>query len=276
MQRSGEEVDGIGETIAVPEFAPAAIAVALSGRRFQFIFHLAGYGVKPNERDIDTMFDVNVNATRAVVRQSRLCGAEAVVIAGSGAEYDFTHTDAPVSEDRALQFRSLYGASKAAGSLAALATASAMSLPLVVARLFGVFGAGEAPHRLLPSLITSLSKSERVGLSPGLQRRDALYVQDAVDALVAIALRIRRDPQQVAVNVCSGEAPTVREFAEAVADAMGTPRSLLGFGDIAARPDDVPCFAGRSDQLYRLTGWKPSYTLSGGIRAAVDDMKARA
>lgn len=275
MQRSNTIVDGIGDTIVIPEFSPAAIAVALSSRRFQLVFHLAGYGVKPDERDIDTMFDVNVDATRAVVRQSGLNGAEAVVIAGSGAEYDFTDTEGPVSEDQALQSRSLYGASKAAGSLTALAMARAMGLPLAVARLFGVFGAGEAPHRLLPSLVGSLSNSERVNLSPGLQRRDALYVEDAVDALVTIALRIRRDPQQIAVNVCSGEAPMVREFAEAVADAMGAPRSLLGFGDIAARPDDVACFAGTSDRLQRLIGWKPSHTLSSGINAAVSEMRAR-
>ncbi len=276
MQRSGAVVDGISKTIVVPEFTPAAIAAALSGCRFQLVFHLAGYGVKPDERDIDMMFDVNVDATRAVVRQSGLCGAEAVVVAGSGAEYDFTDADGPVSEECALQSRSLYGASKAAGGLAALAMAGAMGLPLAVARLFGVFGPGEALHRLLPSLVNALSKSERVHLSPGMQRRDALYVQDAVDALVAIALRIRRDPQQLAVNVCSGDAPTVREFAETVADVMDAPRSLLGLGDIAARRDDVASFAGRPDTLYRLTGWKPSHTLSSGIRAAVDEMKARA
>lgn len=276
MQRSNAAVDGIGETIIVPEFAPAAIAAALSGRHFQLVFHLAGYGVKPNERDIDMMFDINVDATRAIVRQSGLLGAEAVVIGGSGAEYDFTDAEGPVSEDCALQSRSLYGASKAAGSLAALATAGAIGLPLAVARLFGVFGPGEAPHRLLPSLVNALSKRERVSLSPGLQRRDALYVQDAVDALVAIALRIRLDPQQLIVNVCSGGAPTVREFAETVADVMEVPRALLGFGDIAARPDDVASFAGCPDRLYRLTGWKPSHTLSSGIRVAVDDMKARA
>lgn len=276
MQRSDAAVDGISETIVVSELSPAAIATALFGRRFQLVFHLAGYGVKPNERDIDVMFDVNVGATRAIVRQSGLCGAEAVVIAGSGAEYDFTDISGPVSEHCALQSRALYGASKAAGSLAALATAHAMNLPLVVARLFGVFGPGEASHRLLPSLVSALSRGERVRLSPGLQRRDALHVEDAIDALMTIALRIRRDSQQLAVNVCSGDVPTVREFAEAVADAMDAPRSLLGFGDITTRPDDVASFAGCSERLYRLTGWKPSQTLSSGIRAAVDDMKARA
>lgn len=276
LQRSSVVVDGVNEAIIVPEFSPSAIAAALSGRHFQLIFHLAGYGVKPDERDIDMMFNINVDVTRAVVRQAGICGAEAVVVAGSGAEYDFANADGPVSEHCALQSRSLYGASKAAGSLTALATAGALGLPLAVARLFGVFGPGEAPHRLLPSLVGALSSNERVHLSPGLQRRDILHVQDAVDALVAVALRIRRDPQQLAVNVCSGDAPTVREFAEAVADAVDAPRSLLGFGDIAARPDDVASFAGRSERLYRLTGWKPSHTLASGIRAAIDEMRAGA
>lgn len=276
LQRSDTSVDGVSEIILVPEFEPPAIARALSGRAFDLVFHLASYGVNPTERDADIMFRVNVDVTRSLVQQAARCGARAVAMAGSGAEYNLGGVTAPVSERQPLEALKLYGASKAAASLSAQAIACDLGLPLVVGRLFGVFGPGEAPHRLLPSLVNSLQNNERVRLSAGLQRRDVLYVGDAVAALVELALCIKYQPQQVAINISSGDAPTVRAFAETVADTLGAPRSLLGFGDIGTRPDDVACFAGDPQRLFQLTSWKPAHTLASGIRAAIDGMTIRA
>jgi len=275
LQRSDTPVDGVSATIVVPEFEPSAIAHALSGRTFDLVFHLASYGVNPAERNAEAMFRVNVDVTRSVVQQAKLCGAKAAVISGSGGEYDLAGVTSPVTEQQPLETFKLYGASKAAASLCALAMARDLGLPLVVGRLFGVFGPGEAPHRLLPSLVNSLQNNERVRLSAGLQRRDALYVDDAVAALIELALCVKREPQ-VVVNISSGDAQTVRAFAEMVADTLQAPRSLLGFGDIDTRPDDVACFAGNPQRLFELTGWKPAHTLASGIRAAIDGMTIRA
>ena len=46
----------------------------------------------------------------------------------------------------------------------------------------------------------------------------------------------------------------MRHFAECVADLMGAPRTLLGFGDVAMRPDEVMLFSGRPDLLNYANG----------------------
>lgn len=271
LQRAPRNLAGVAETIVVPDLTPAAMAAALRGRRFDRVFHLAGYGVAPGDRDPESMFRINVELTRGVVAQAAGWGAKAVVIAGSGAEYDFSGVQQPVSEQHPLEAFRLYGASKAAGSLCALATARHLGVPLAVARLFGVFGPGEAPHRLLPSLLTGLRRRQRVPLSAGLQRRDQLYVGDAVAALLAVAQAIERTPQQLAVNVSSGAPLPVRAFVEQVAVALGASPALLGFGDLPTRPDDVACFAGDPRRLFQLTGWTPAHSLAGGIEASLND-----
>lgn len=276
LQRSKTSVDGVNDVIVIPKFGADTIAQALSARAFDVIFHLAGYGVNPAERDADTMFNFNVDVTRSIVRQAKTCGARALVISGTGAEYDLAGADGPVSERQPPEEFKLYGASKAAASICALAMARDVGLPLAWGRLFGVFGPGEAAHRLLPTLVAGLQKNQRVRLSPGMQRRDFLYVDDVVMALVELAACIESRPEQLAVNVCSGVTATVRSFAEMVADVMQVPRALLGFGDIDSRPDDVACFAGDPQRLFQLTGWKPAHTLASGIRAAVDIMTTRA
>ena len=142
-------------------------------------------------------------------------------------------------------------------------------MPLAVGRLFGVFGPGEAPHRLLPSLVRNLSARRRVPLSDGTQVRDVLPVAAVVDALLCLAKAVEADGGQHIVNVSSGDMATVRDFAEMTADAIGAPRALLGFGDIERRPDEVACFAGDPTRLLALANWRPYEPLSSAIEKAV-------
>ena len=156
--------------------------------------------------------------------------------------------------------RDLYGASKAAGGRWGAALARSLGLPFQWVRLFGVFGPGEAPHRLLPYVHDRLSRGERVDLTAGLQWRDLLYVEDAAKGLLRaaeIALEGRLGP----FNLCTGEPVTVRAMAEEVARQMGAPpeASRLRGTSAARRRADVdggrrfpPCACGRFPALNRL------------------------
>lgn len=269
LQRSREAVAGVSETLTVPAFEPAAISEALRGRRFDWLLHFAGSGVRPDDRDIEQMFAVNVDATRRLVRLAADWPAKAVFIAGSGSEYDTAGATGPVDEDHPLEHRKLYGASKAAAGLTALAVAQACGLPLVVGRIFGVYGPGEAPHRLLPSLIRNLRSNRRVPLSAGRQRRDFLHVEDVLYAVRTLTQAAEDGQIRAAVNIATGTPHSVRSFAEIVAEETGAPLSLLGFGDLATRPDETMCFSGVPARLMQLTGWVPTLDLRSGIRASI-------
>tara|TARA_R110002020_G_scaffold15555_18_gene55280 strand:+ start:1327 stop:2283 length:957 start_codon:yes stop_codon:yes gene_type:complete len=274
LQRSESDVDGVRTRIVVPQMSADAVSRALEGRRFDRLFHLAAYGVHPDDRDVSTMMQVNVCLAQRLVAEAATWPVRAVVMAGSGAEYDLRGVDGPVSEDHPLEAFKLYGATKAAGTLASAATARSLGAPLAVARLFGVFGSGEAPHRLLPSLVRDLSAGRRVPLSDGAQVRDVLSVSAVVDALMRLADTLEADQGQHIVNLSSGHPATVRAFAEMTADAIGARRALLGFGDIPRRPDEVACFAGDPARLLALTDWRPYEHLSTAIEEAVAAMQS--
>jgi nucleoside-diphosphate-sugar epimerase len=272
LQRSPEDVRGVDETITLPLLTPDSVAGALRSRSFDCLFHLASYGVNPGHRDLSEMFRINVDVTRTLVEIAASWPGASVVMSGSGAEYDLSNATSPVSEFQPLESFKSYGASKAAGGLLALAAARASNLPLAYLRLFGVFGPGEAAHRLLPSLVEQLRQKKRVPLSAGDQLRDFLYVEDVVSALIAAVRFLGQSPRQTTMNLSSGEPTSVRHFAECVADLMGAPRSLLGFGDIAKRPDDVMLFSGRPDLIEKTLGWQRKYSVETGLRAALRDM----
>lgn len=273
LQRSDRHPAGVREVLHANELTPASVRDLLRGRNFDWIVHLAGAGTHPADRDIETLFRINADVTWTLAAVSAGWPARAVFIAGSGAEYARSADQTLLVENSPLDTHRLYAASKAAGTLSAVAIAAASSLPLVVGRLFGVYGPGEAPHRLLPSLFTRLRTGERVPLSTGEQRRDFIYIDDAIDAILLILNALERNPAALIMNVATGEPASVRQFAEIVADVLGADRGLLGFGDLPTRPDDVSLFSGDPSLMYSCTGWKPRYSLRAGIARGVEMLK---
>ncbi len=270
LQRSSDPVDARTELLQVPSLSVLEVARALAGRSFDWVFHLSGYGVRPGDRDVETMFRINVDVTRELVNAASRWSPRAVVITGSGSEYQLDSAEGPVAEDHPLEARKLYGASKAAGTLCSTALASVRGTPFAACRLFGVYGPGEAPHRLLPSLIEGLRSGRRIALSSGLQKRDFLFVDDAVEALVRVAVALEANPGQLILNVGTGRPISVQQFVQTAAALLDIPATRLGFGDIAARPDEVKVFSGDPASLQALTGWRAVVDPPDGVMRCLD------
>ena len=77
-------------------------------------------------------------------------------------------------------------------------------------RIFYLYGEGEDERRLVPYIRRQLEAGQEVLLTRGDQVRDFLDVKDAARMIADVAL----GQQEGAVNVCSGEAMTVRQLAE--------------------------------------------------------------
>lgn len=271
LQRSPDVIDARIELLRVQGLSSNLMSDVLAGRRFDWLVHLAAYGVRPQDRNIEEMFRINVDVTRYLVERASSWCPRAIVIGGSGSEYMLDGVDGPVAEDHPLEAFKPYGASKAAGTLCATAIGCAWAMPLAVCRMFGVYGPGEAPHRLVSSLVNGLRGTDRVPLSPGLQKRDFLFVEDAVEALVKVGCALEAQPKQLILNVGTGEPISVREFAGRVAMILGVPVERLGFGDIPMRLDEAMVFSGIPLKLSAYTGWQPKVGLDEGIGRCVDE-----
>jgi nucleoside-diphosphate-sugar epimerase len=246
----------------------------LLDRPVEVIFHLAAYGVKPNQRDVDEIVRINMGMPAAL---AKLCvkWRSRMVMAGTFSEYRSPSTQELLFEDAPLEQDKLYGSSKAAGGLMARAITQIGENGFRLLRLFKVYGAGEAPHRLLPALVSGLGKRERVAISAGTQVLDFVYIDDVVEAMVRADAHCRDKGGTATWNVATGRAHSVREFAEQVASAMNADASLLGFGEIAMRKDDEPWLVGSPDRLRSELGWQPLIGLEDGVRAAVEALRQR-
>jgi nucleoside-diphosphate-sugar epimerase len=205
-----------------------------------------------------------IQATLDLVRQFHLCGGHRAVLAGTCAEYDWSHGRC-VEGETPVEPRSFYGACKNAARSLCEAFAAGAGLSLAWGRIFFVYGPHEPLPRLVPSIVSSLSRGEVARCTRGDQRRDYLHVADVADAFVALLGTDVRGP----VNVGSGQAVEVREIAMHVARRMGAAH-LLQLGALAAPADDVPLVVADVRRLSREAGWAPRYALGEGLDDTVD------
>ncbi|WP_437750983.1 NAD-dependent epimerase/dehydratase family protein [Sorangium sp. So ce1389] len=232
------------------------------------IFHLASAGVNPGERAPGALLEGNVGALVATLEASARWGGTRVIFTGSCSEYSAVREGQLVDEGAPRVPSDLYGAAKAAAHDYGRAVARALAVPLVTLRLFGVYGPGEAPHRLIPHLAARLRARERVDLTPGTQLRDLTFVDDVVEALLLGATTAGIEPG-AAYNVCSGRPTSVREVCLEVARQLGAPESLLDFGGRPPRPDEPPWLVGDPRRFRAATSWHPRTHLSLGVAASL-------
>jgi nucleoside-diphosphate-sugar epimerase len=249
-----------------------AVADSVAAVAPDIVFNLAGYGVDRSETDPVVMARINEELVRqladAVVGTKPTIawsGGRRLVHAGSALEYGLIPGVA--TEDGPAMPHTLYGQTKLAGTLALRAVAEATGLPSVTARLFTVYGPGEHPGRLLPSLRRAARDGEAVKLSSGTQRRDFTYVDDVAEGLLRLGISAGTPGE--AVNLATGHLTSVREFAESAALVLKLPRERLLFGTESIRPDEMQITGVDVARLGQRTHWTPDPDPDRGIRRAV-------
>ena len=267
-----EGISGV-KVIKVQSFELAELQQSLSKISAEVVFNLASYGVNPQDRDPEAMIEGNVNLVARLLLATAQWPLKWFVHTGSCSEYGGNpQPNTFISEDMPLQLTSLYGLAKAASVICGNAQALQLGTPFTTLRLFGVYGVGEGPHRLIPYLIDRLNRGESVDLTPGEQVRDLLYVDDVADAFMAAAQSTNLTSCTV-YNLCSSQPVRIRDIAEAVADAMNAPRNLLQFGERPYRPDEAMWIVGDNRRFKDVTKWEPQIHLTDGIRRMIESSK---
>lgn len=201
----------------------------------------------------------------ALLQGFRASGGCRSVLAGTCAEYDWSHADRPLAEFTTPLARATpYGSSKDRLREQATEMARAGGFSMAWARIFFVFGPGEHPGRLVANVASRLLRGQSTGTSKGDQRRDFLVSAEAASALGTLLEGQVEGP----VNIASGQATTVREVAEMVADAAERP-DLLRSGELATDAREPPLLVADVRRLREEVGWRPQLPLADAIADTV-------
>jgi UDP-glucose 4-epimerase len=229
------------------------------------VFHLAISCLRTSLNHPVMSHDINAGGTLNVLLAARAHGVERVVYVSSSEVYGSAES-APMSEAHPCRPTTVYGASKLAGELYALAFWRTYGLAVSVVRPFNTYGPREpyagARAEVIPRFLLQLARGQApVVYGDGTQTRDFTFVEDTVTGLVQAGAcdALVGD----VVNLAYGHEVSIGRIAELVAAASGgTPHAVV-YAD--PRPGDVQRHFADIGKARRLFGFAPLVDIETGI-----------
>jgi nucleoside-diphosphate-sugar epimerase len=267
LHERGDEVLGTSRAPSAPLRFDALeddVGELLTRTRPKLIFNAIGYGVDPGERD-DTLA-VRINADFVERLAGRLAPGQTLIHLGSALEYGKIEGD--LVEWSSPHPTTLYGMTKLQGTERLRRIAQRSGMRAMTARLFTVYGPGEHPSRLLPTLLAARSSTAALDFTAGTQRRDFTYVEDAARALLLLAAS-DFSPGEI-VNVATGRLLSVRAFIEAAIQVLRLPPERIRLGVLPQRPEEMCHDPVSIDRMRSLISWVPASTPELGVRRTVE------
>lgn len=176
---------------------------------------------------------------------------------------------APIAtdEEKPVDLASIYALTKYAQEKQVLIFGEAYGVDAVALRLFNVFGAGQALSNPYTGVLANFASRLANNQPPmifedGQQRRDFVHVRD-----VARAFRLAFEKPAASghvINIGSGQAYTVAEVANLLAEAMGVPHIAPDILNKARSGDIRNCFADIS-KARELLGFEPQHRLETSL-----------
>ena len=249
----------------------------LTEHEVRAVFHLAAQPIVgiANRSPLSTL-DSNVRGTYTLLEACRAAGVvghsvERIVVASTDHAYG-AHEDLPYREDLSLRPRFPYDVSKGCADMVARSYAWTYSLPVAVTRMANTYGGGDSNwSRIVPDCARALVRGQRpVIRSDGTPERDYLYVEDAVDAYLAVAESLDAAEMRGRVwNVGLDRPVSVLDLVRRLIAVSGKELEpdIRGLG---VPPAEIPRLYLDSSAIREELGWSARTDLDAGLRKAYE------
>ncbi len=242
------------------------VAVVRAAAGADIVFHLAGRGGGGGSfrefTDANVTGTCNVLTACAVQTSARLVFISSAAVYGTGSQIAF-------DESQPLRGRSIYAASKIAAE-ALVSAYVATGRWAVTLRPSNIYGPDQMTDTVVTTLLRQLRATDEVALRALHPVRDYIYVRDAVDALLAAALRPDLPPGRT-LNISSGTGYSVRQLAEAAIAAVQRTEpnrrvTVRSVEEMAGTPSDFLVCDNANARA--ALDWVPQVDLIDGLEAS--------
>lgn len=235
----------------------------------QTVFHLGAlisipYSyVHPRE-----VVETNVIGTLNVLEAARACHIEQLVHTSSSEVYG-TAQYVPMDEGHPLQGQSPYSASKIGADRLVESYWRSFGLPAVTVRPFNTYGPRQSARAVIPTIITQALAGHKVRLGNLHPTRDLTFIDDTVDAFVAVAQTEGLFGQEI--NLGSGSEISIGDLAEKIAGIIGQSIQVVS-EDTRKRPplSEVERLFADTHKAQSLINWGPQVSLDEGLRRTIE------
>jgi len=208
-----------------------------------------------------TTFQVNVLMLNWLLETTKEVNYKAFVNIGSSSEYG--HTTVAMTEKELLKPRTMYEATKGAGTLLCQGFAREFNKPIVTIRPFSVYGEYEPSARLIPTLFNNFKNNIVSNISLGVH--DFIYIDDFIDGLTAVMFSEQEIIKGDIIHLGNGVQYTNLEIYKIIKRLFKSPLEPNFVENIFNKYDTIHWVA---DITYAKTKYKfePKYTIQTGLK----------
>ena len=226
-------------------------------------FHLAARTAR--DRDPSLLLSmIRENTLPVAALCEALCAqpkAKLVVVC-SGEDYG--SIPGPWDESMREKPSSPYGLSKSFAATMAMLSHSSFGLHAAAARPSVIYGPGQRPGMFIPSIVSACKGGQVFPMTAGEQLRDFLYIDDAVDGLLAM---LSPAAAGLVFNLSTGVSVSIVGVAKKIHEAIG--QGELRVGSLAYRPHEVMAQEMSPALAKALLGWSAKVSLDEGLARTI-------
>jgi nucleoside-diphosphate-sugar epimerase len=266
MRRASVPPDANAETF-LGDIADA-VRVGEAVQDVDAVVHLAGLAsVTDSLRDPVAFFRTNVAGTFNLLEACRTRGVRRLVHISSSQLYAAPQ-GGPIAEDHLLDAATPYAASKLAAETMVSSYVRSYGLPAVILRPFNIYGPGQSPAALIPTIVTQALAGGDLRLGRTDLTRDLTYVADVAGAIVATLKSAAAVGRKI--NIGSGRGVRIDAVARMILEQVGSHGAILG--DPARLRDHeaaTEIVVANVDLAGTLLNWRARTALDEGLRRTI-------
>lgn len=232
------------------------------------VYHLAARSFVPDSwTDPPQFYRTNVIGTANVLEFCRRSGASVTFVSS----YVYGKPQAlPVAEDHPVFPTSPYSHTKIIGEALVSYYSAQFGIKAGVVRPFNVYGPGQSPPFLIPSVIEQALSPDTdvIEVADDRPARDYLYIADLVELLLRV-LGLSGGPW----NAGSGTSVSVARLVDMVNSLIERPKRLASRA--AQRQAEVLNVVADITRAQSELGWTPTVTLMAGLRRTLESASRR-
>jgi len=230
------------------------------------IVHLANLSFVPASYEQPKRFyETNYLSTLNMLELCRLNNAKMVFFSS----YIYGHPQyQPIDENHPTQAFNPYAQTKVICESLCEGYNRDFKVPITIFRPFNIYGTGQNPDFLIPSIIQQ-AKTGKIVIKDDRPKRDYIHVEDIVDAIITAIETENADKSIQKYNLGSGLSYSVKEIVDMVRGLFDTEIEYICTHEI--RPNDVMDTIADISKIQNKLHWKPSISILEGLTKMVSE-----
>ena len=229
-------------------------------KEFNYVINSGGYVDHSNKKKTYLSHYVGVKNLSDFFKKRKI---KLFIQLGSAGEYG--NSKSPQTESfKKLKLKNYYKA-KLLASAHLLKFFKKYKFPVVILRLYQVYGPYQDINRIIPISIFSCLKKKEFNCSTGNQKRDFLHVNDLVAAINKII--ITKNIAGNIFNIGYGKAIKLKNIILKINNLIGSGKPL--FGAISLRQGELKELFPSINKVKKMIGWYPKISLPEGLKSTI-------